>query len=132
MSETPKSKPRAPRFWWEGVLFVVAVFLPSTIYPFTFAVSSAVTPFGTSLVISGTAIVLLLLSVFRDIGPTFVEKAEAEFQNRYVADIYSIPVTFDVRPTLVPGFSRLRATRADNRQAIGAWTLRLKYGRQIA
>lgn len=82
--------------------------------------------------ISGTAIVLLLLSVFRDIGPTFVEKAEAEFQNRYVADIYSIPVTFDVRPTLVPGFSRLRATRADNRQAIGAWTLRLKYGRQIA
>ena len=132
LSGTSKSKPRAPRLWWEGALFAVAVFLPSTIYPFASAASSAVTPFGTSLAVSGTAIVLLLLSVFRDIGPSFVEKAEAEFQNRHAANIYSIPVTFDVKPTLVPGFSRLRATRVDNNQAIGAWSLRLNHARQVA
>lgn len=132
MSGASKSKPRAPRLWWEVVLFVVALFVPSTIYPFASAASSAVTPFGTSLAISGTAIVLLLLSVLRDIGPTFVESAEAEFQNRHAADIYSIPVTFDVTPTIVPGFSRLRATRVDNNQAIGAWALRYNHGRQAA
>jgi hypothetical protein len=69
---------------------------------------------------------------FWDIGPTFVEKAEARFQNRYAADIYSIPVTFDAKPTLVPGFSRLTAIRADNSQAIGAWALRFNHGRQVA
>jgi hypothetical protein len=132
MSEASNSRPRAPRLWWEAVLFVVAVFVPSTIYPFASAASSAVTPFGTLLAISGTAIVLLLLSVFRDIGPTFVEESEAAFQNRHAADIYSIPVMFDVKPTLVPGFSRLRAKRADNSETIGAWALRLKHSRQVA
>lgn len=132
MTEANKDLPRAPRFWWEKTLFALTLVLPSTIYPFAHAFNSSVSPFGTSLVVAGTLIVLILLSIFRDIGPTFVEKAEARFQNRYAADIYSIPVTFDAKPTLVPGFSRLRATRADNSQAIGAWALRFNHGCQVA
>ena len=132
MTEATKDLPRAPRFWWEKTLFALVILLPSTIYPFATAFNSSITPFGTSLVVAGTLIVLLLLSIFRDIGPTFVEKAEARFQNRYAADIYSIPVTFDAKPTLVPGFSRLTAIRADNSEAIGAWALRLNHGRQVA
>jgi len=124
--------PRAPRFWWEKTLFALVILLPSTIYPFATAFNSSITPFGTSLVVAGTLIVLLLLSIFWDIGPTFVEKAEARFQNRYAADIYSIPVTFDAKPTLVPGFSRLTAIRADKSQAIGAWALRFNHGCQVA
>lgn len=132
MADETKKLPRAPRFWWEGALFATAVFVPSSVYPFASAVSSAVTPFGTSLAISGTAIVLLLLSIFRDVGPAFVETAEAKFQNLYGADIYSIPVTFDASPTSIPGFSRLSATRADTGETIGPWTLRFNHGRQVA
>ena len=77
-------------------------------------------------------IVLLLLSIFRDVGPTFLEKREAAFQNRNAAQIYSIPVTFDAKPTLVPGFSRLRATRADNSETIGPWKLRFDHSRRVA
>ena len=132
MTEAAKDLPRAPRFWWEKTLFALVILLPSTIYPFATAFNSSITPFGTSLVVAGTLIALLLLSIFRDIGPTFIEKSEARFQNRYAADIYSIPVTFDAKPTLVPGFSRLRATRADNSETIGAWALRFNHGRQVA
>ena len=132
MDEAKKELPRAPTFWWEKTLFALVLLLPSTVYPFATAFDSTITPFGTSLVVAGTGIVLILLSIFRDIGPIFVEKAEARFQNRYAADIYSIPVTFDAKPTLVPGFSRLRATRADNSQTIGAWALRFNHGRQVA
>ncbi len=132
MDEATKDLPRAPRFWWEKTLFALIILLPSTVYPFADAVSSAVTPFGTSLVVAGTLLVLLLLSIFRDVGPTFLEKREAAFQNRYAAQIYSIPVIFDAKPTVVPGFSRLRATRADNSETIGPWKLRFDHGRQVA
>ena len=132
MAGETKKLPRAPRFWWEGALFATAFFVPSTVYPFASTVSSAVTPFGTSLAISGMAVILLLLSIFRDVGPTFLEKREAAFQNRYAAHIYSIPVTFDAKPTPGPGFSRLRATRADNSETIGPWKLRFDHGRQVA
>lgn len=132
MAETIKQVPRAPRLWWERSLFAVAAFVPVMIYPFASALGPAVTPFATSLVVSGIAILLLLLSIFRDIGPTALEKAEAQFQNPYASDIYSVPVTFDVKPTLVPGFSRLSAKRADKSQAIGVWSLRFNHGRQVA
>lgn len=131
MNEAAKEIPRGPRVWWEKILFALILVLPTTIYPFATAFNSSITPFGTSLVVAGTLIVLILLSIFRDIGPTFVEKAEARFQNRYAADIYSIPVIFEAKPTLVPGFSRLKATRADNGQTIGAWALRFNHGRQV-
>lgn len=132
MTEATKDLPRAPRFWWEKTLFALVILLPSTIYPAATEFNSSITPFGTSLIVAGTLIVLILLSIFRDIGQTFVEKAEARFQNRYAAGIYSIPVTFDAKPTLMPGFSQLRATRADNSQAIGVWALRFNHGRQVA
>lgn len=132
MKEANKDLPRAPRDWWEKTLFALILVLPSTIYPFAKAFSTTVTPLGTSLVVAGTLIVLLLLSIFRHVGPTFVEKREAAYQNRHAAEIYSVPVTFDTEPTFVPGFSRLRATRADNSQTIGAWKLRFNHGRQAA
>ena len=93
MKEANKDLPRAPRDWWEKTLFALILVLPSTIYPFAKAFSTTVTPLGTSLVVAGTLIGLLLLSIFRHVGPTFVEKREAAYQNRHAAEIYSIPVT---------------------------------------
>lgn len=132
MADTTRKLPRSPRIWWELHLFVIALIVPTVAYPYASAFSPAVTPVGTYLVISGAGIALLLLSMFRDIGPTFVENAEARFQNRYATDIYSIPVTFTAKPTIVPGFSWLRATRADNSETIMPSKLRFNHSRRAA
>lgn len=132
MKEINKDRPRAPRDWWEKTLFALLLVLPSTIYPFAKAFKTTVTPLGTSLVVTAPLIILLLLSIFRHIGPTFVVKREAAYQNRHAAEFYSIPVTFDAEQTFVPGCSRLRATRSDNSQTVDAWKLQFDNGRQAA
>ena len=63
MTEATKDLPRAPRFWWEKTLFALVILLPSTIYLFATAFNSFITPFGTSLVVAGTLIVLSLIHI---------------------------------------------------------------------
>ncbi|HEY0122174.1 MAG TPA: hypothetical protein VGC14_10500 [Rhizobium sp.] len=109
-------------------MFTAVWLIPLTFYPFL-AAGHWLAPIIIAIVV--IAIILGVLSEVWDIGPTFVEQAEARYQIRYAPLAYSIPVGFDVAETAVPGFSRLRITRTDTDQTIGGWELRLKHSREI-
>lgn len=123
-----KERSRAPRFKYESVLFIFAILLPATLYPY-FAASTFVTPFAGTMVIFAVVAGLISLSLVFDISPTFVTRAEADYQNMYASDLYTLAVRFHAEPTIVPGFSRLRAIRGDLRQPISVWSLRMHHGR---
>lgn len=119
---------REPQVKYESVLFIFAIFLPASLYPY-FAASSLVTPFAGTMVIFAVVAGLISLSLVFDISPTFITKAEADYQNMYASDLYTLAVRFHAEPTVVPGFSRLRAIRGDLRQPISVWNLRIHHGR---
>lgn len=123
-----KRRSRAPRFKWEAGLVMAVVFLPAALYPLLSG-GAVITPFVVAMAVIVLAAGLISLSLVFDITPTFVTKAEADFQNELAAELYSIPVVFRAAPTAFPGFSRLRATRADLKQPISVWSLRMHHGR---
>lgn|GEM_PF-3045577 len=117
--------PRAPRFYWLIILaFAVSV------------ITSDLPGFGeehwsTSIAFRGSVIavaaILAVLSEVWDIAPTVIINAEVRYQNRQAREVYTIPVVFHAVRTFVPGISRLRVTRTDDRHAIQPWTLRFEH-----
>lgn len=129
MESDIKRRSRAPRYRWEFGLVWIAILLPTTLYPFLSG-NTVITPFVGTMAVIVLAAGFISLSLVFDITPTFITKAEADFQNEMAGEMYSIPVVFRAVPTAFPGFSRLRATRADRKEPISVWTLRFHHGRR--
>ncbi len=124
-----KDRSRAPKMLWEASLFISAIFVPMTLYPFL-PENVWISPFTATVSVFVICACLISLSIVYDISPTFVENAEAEFQNRHASDLYSVPVVFLVTKTAVPGFSRIQIKRTDTQQLIRPWALRLEHSRR--
>lgn len=91
MENDIKRRSRAPRFKWEAGLVMAVVFLPAALYPLLSG-GAVITPFVVAMAVIVLAAGLISLSLVFDITPTFVTKAEADFQNELAAELYSIPV----------------------------------------
>ena len=129
MESDIKRRSRAPRYKWEFGLVWIVILLPTTLYPFLSG-NTVITPFVATTAVIVLAAGLISLSLVFDITPTFITRAEADFQNELAGEMYSIPVVFRAEPTAFPGFSRLRAIRADLKEPISVWTLRFHHGRR--